>query len=100
MAVNAAGTLAAVALSAKASAALIDLSQKQVVAVIGTGYYPSHPAFSGSNLLVANEASGTVSVIDTSQDRGSDCDGRAGAKRHLGRAASRSWRTCRPAQFR
>ena len=60
-----AGTLAAVALSAKASVALIDLSQKNVVAVIGTGYYPSHLAFSGSNLLVTNEASGTVSVIDT-----------------------------------
>lgn len=65
IAVNAAGTLAAVALSAKSSVALIDLSQNQVISVIGTGYYPSHLAFSGSNLLVTNEANGTVSVIDT-----------------------------------
>lgn len=65
IAVNAAGTLAAVSLSAKYSVALIDLSQMQVVSVIGTGYYPSHLAFSGSNLLVTNEASGTVSMIDT-----------------------------------
>jgi len=65
IAVNATGTLAAVTLSAKASVALIDLSQKNVLAVVGTGYYPSHLAFSGSNLLVTNEASGTVSVIDT-----------------------------------
>lgn len=65
IAVNAAGTLAAVALSAKASVALIDLSHNTVVSVIGTGNYPSHLAFSGSNLLVTNEGGGTVSVIDT-----------------------------------
>jgi uncharacterized protein (TIGR03437 family) len=65
IAVSADGTLAAVALSAKASIALIDLSQQTVAAVIGTGYYPSHLAFSGSNLLVTNEAGGSVSVIDT-----------------------------------
>lgn len=65
IAVNATGTLAAVALSAKASVALIDLKQQQVLSVIGTGYYPSHLAFSGSNLLVTNEAAGSVSVIDT-----------------------------------
>ena len=65
IAVNAAGTLAAVALSAKASVGLIDLSQNKVVSVIGTGYYPSRVAFSGTNLLVTNQASGTVSIIDS-----------------------------------
>ena len=65
IAVNDAGTLAAVTLSAKGSVALIDLKQNQVLAVIGTGNYPSHAAFSGASLLVTNGASGTVSVIDT-----------------------------------
>lgn len=65
IAVNAAGTLAAVTLSAKGSVALIDLNLNQVLAVIATGNYPSHAAFSGANLLVTNGASGTVSVIDT-----------------------------------
>ena len=66
IAVNAAGTMAAVGLSAKASIALIDLSQNKVLAVVGTGSYPSRMAFSGLNLLVTNAGSGTVSVIDTS----------------------------------
>ena len=65
IATNGAGTLAAVGLSAKASIALIDLAQNKVLAVVGTGNYPSHLAFSGSNLLVTNAGSGTVSVIDT-----------------------------------
>jgi len=65
IAVNSAGTMAAVGLSAKASIALIDLSQNKVLSVVGTGYYPSRLAFSGSNLLVTNAGSGTVSVIDT-----------------------------------
>src|SRR5581483_4521944 len=65
IAVNAAGNLAAVALSAKASVALIDLAQNKVVSTVGTGYYPSRVAFSGSNLLVTNSGSGSVSVIDT-----------------------------------
>ncbi|MCX6901932.1 MAG: hypothetical protein NTW03_00325 [Verrucomicrobia bacterium] len=65
IAVNAAGTMAAVGLSAKASVALIDLSQNKVLSVVGTGYYPSRLAFSGSNLLATNAGSGTVSVIDT-----------------------------------
>jgi uncharacterized protein (TIGR03437 family) len=65
IAVNAAGNLAAVGLSAKASVAIIDLSQNKVMSVLGTGYYPSRLAFSGSNLLVTNSASGTVSVIDS-----------------------------------
>jgi uncharacterized protein (TIGR03437 family) len=64
IAVNAAGTLAAVALSAKASVAILDLAQNRVAGVVGTGYYPSHAAFAGSNILVTNSASGTVSVID------------------------------------
>jgi uncharacterized protein (TIGR03437 family) len=66
LAVNAAGTMAAIGLSAKASVAIIDLSQNSVIATIGTGYYPSGLAFSGSSLLVTNGASGTVAVIDTS----------------------------------
>ena len=53
------------ALSNQASVALIDLAQNQAVAVIGTGYYPSHVAFSGTKLLVTNGRSGTVSVIDS-----------------------------------
>jgi uncharacterized protein (TIGR03437 family) len=64
IAVNAAGNLAAVTLSAKASIAIIDLSQNKVKSVVGTGYYPSRVVFSGSNILVTNSASGTVSVID------------------------------------
>lgn len=64
IAVNAAGNMAAVALSAKASVAIIDLTQNKVVATIGTGYYPSGLAFSGSTLLVTNSASGTVSIVD------------------------------------
>jgi uncharacterized protein (TIGR03437 family) len=64
IAVNAGGTLAAVGLSAKTSIAIVDLSQNKVTSVIGTGYYPSRLAFSGSTLLVTNSASGTVSVID------------------------------------
>ena len=65
IAVNAAGTVAAVGLSAKAAVAILDLSQNQLLRVVGTGYYPSQLAFSGSNLLVTNGASGTVSVIDS-----------------------------------
>ncbi|MDE3165178.1 MAG: hypothetical protein KGN36_05175 [Acidobacteriota bacterium] len=65
IAVNAAGTLAAAALSAKGSVALIDLNQNKVTSVIGTGYYPSRLAFSGSSVLATNAASGTVSVIDS-----------------------------------
>lgn len=65
LAVNEAGTLAAVALSAKASVALIDLTRNTVTSVIGTGYFPSRLVFSGASLLVTNTASGTVSVIDT-----------------------------------
>jgi uncharacterized protein (TIGR03437 family) len=65
IAVNSAGTLAAVGLSAKAAIALIDLTQNKLMSVIGTGYYPSRMAFSGSNLLVTNGASETVTVIDS-----------------------------------
>ncbi len=65
VAVNAAGTLAAVALSAKASVAIIDLTQNKVTGVAASGYYPSRLAFSGTNLLVTNSRMGTVSVIDT-----------------------------------
>lgn len=36
-----------------------------MLSVVGTGYYPSRVAFSGSNLLVTNAGGGTVSVIDT-----------------------------------
>lgn len=65
IAVNSAGNLAAVTLSAKTSIAIIDLTQNKVKSVVGTGYYPSRVAFSGSNILVTNSASGTVSVIDS-----------------------------------
>jgi len=65
IAVNAMGTLAGVGLAAKASVALIDLAQNKVIAVVGVGNYPSHLAFSGTNLLVTNGASGNVSVVDT-----------------------------------
>ena len=65
IAINATGTMAAVALSAKASIGLIDLSQNKLISTVGTGYYPSHLAFSGTNLLVTNAGSGSVSVIDT-----------------------------------
>ncbi|MDE3199107.1 MAG: hypothetical protein KGN84_22345 [Acidobacteriota bacterium] len=64
VAVDSQGRYAAVALTARASIALIDLASNQVAAVIGTGYYPTHVAFSGSALLVTNGASATVSVID------------------------------------
>lgn len=65
MAVSADGTLAAAALSARAAVALLDLTQNQVVAVIGTGYFPTSVAFAGTTLLVSNGGSETVSVIDT-----------------------------------
>lgn len=65
VAVNDAGTLAAVALSAKASVALVDLARNTVTSIIGTGYFPSRLVFAGASLLVTNTASGTVSVIDT-----------------------------------
>ena len=65
VAVNSSGTLAAAALTEKSSIALIDLTKNQVTSVIGTGYYASHLAFAGTNLLVTNGASGTVAVIDT-----------------------------------
>lgn len=65
IAVNADGTLAAVALSWNASVALVNLAQTDDITVIGVGNYPSHLAFSGTNLLVTNAASGTVSVVDT-----------------------------------
>lgn len=64
--VNPSGTLAAVALAGKGSVALLDLAQNKAVAVIATGNYPSHLAFSGASLYVTNTASDTVSVIDTS----------------------------------
>ncbi len=65
IAVNANGSLAAATLSAKAAVALIDLAQNKVVAVVGTGYYPSRVTFTGTLLLVTNSASGSVSVVDT-----------------------------------
>ena len=65
VAVDATGKLAAVALTAKGSVALIDLVQNKVTAVAGSGYYASRLAFSGTNLLVTNSASGTVAVFDT-----------------------------------
>ena len=46
VAVNPAGTLAAVALSRNAAVALINLQQPDDISVIGTGTYPRHLAFS------------------------------------------------------
>ncbi len=65
VAVDAAGDMAAVGLSAMEAVALIDLKANQVTAVVGTGYYPSRMAFAGTNLLVTNQAGANVSVIDT-----------------------------------
>lgn len=65
IAVNETGTLAAVALSRQAAVALIDLVQDNAISVIGTGYYPARLAFSGTDLLVTNAGSGTVSKVDT-----------------------------------
>jgi uncharacterized protein (TIGR03437 family) len=64
IAINSAGTLAAVGLTEKASVALIDLTKNAVTGTIGTGYYVSSLAFSGTNLLATNSASGTVAVVD------------------------------------
>ncbi len=65
VAVNASGTMAAVALGSQASVALIHLTGSNTVQVIGTGVSPNRLVFVGSTLLVTNSASGTVSVIDT-----------------------------------
>jgi YVTN family beta-propeller protein len=65
VAVNSSGTLAAAALMEQGSIALIDLTQNQVISVIGTGYYASRLAFAGTSLLVTNAASSSVAVIDT-----------------------------------
>lgn len=65
VAVNAQGTMAAVALSHNASVALVNLLQPSDISIIGTGVYPSHLAFSPAGLLVTNAGSGTVTVIDT-----------------------------------
>ncbi len=65
VAIDPTGQFAAAALSENASVALINLSQPDDIAVIGTGLFPSDLVFAGSNLLVTNTASGTVSVIDT-----------------------------------
>ncbi len=65
IAVNSAGNMAAVSLSALNSVALIDLTKNQVTSVIGAGTYPSGLVFAGTNLLVANGGSGNVTFIDT-----------------------------------
>ena len=65
VAVNAEGSMAAAALSHNASVALINLQRTGDISIIGTGFYPSHVAFTGARLLVTNAGSGTVTVIDT-----------------------------------
>lgn len=65
VAVNGDGTLAAVALSHNGSVALVNLQQPDDITIVGTGVYPSHLAFAGTNLLVTNAGSSTLSVIDT-----------------------------------
>ena len=65
VAVNETGTIAAVALSHNNSVALVNLQQPDDIAIVGTGVFPSHLAFAGTDLLVTNTGSGTVTVIDT-----------------------------------
>ncbi len=64
IAINSTGTLAAVGLTENSAIAMIDLGKNAIAATIDTGFYVSHLAFSGTNLLVTNSASGTVVVID------------------------------------
>ncbi len=64
LAVNQAGTFAAVALAGKGSVAIIDLGTNKLTGVVGSGNYTSHVAFAGANLLATNGANGTVVVID------------------------------------
>lgn len=65
IAVNAANNLAGVALSAAGSAAIVNLQQNKVVAVVATGNFPSHVEFWGDFLLVSNSAGSTITMIDT-----------------------------------
>jgi uncharacterized protein (TIGR03437 family) len=65
IAVNAAGSMAAAALTSQNSVALIDLGQNKVTKVVSVGFLPGDMAFSGGSLLVTNAGSGSVSVIDT-----------------------------------
>ncbi len=64
VAVNAAGTIAAVTERDDASVALIDLATGTVTAQIPTGGGPSAVAFYNNLAVVANEDSNTVSIID------------------------------------
>ena len=65
IAANAAGTIAAVALTSKASVAFLNLDKNQVTSVVSTGFLPGAMAFHGTDLLVTNTGSGSVSVIDS-----------------------------------
>ncbi|MCC6857767.1 MAG: hypothetical protein IT158_04365 [Bryobacterales bacterium] len=65
VAVNAAGSLAAVTLPGRNAVALVDLSANKVAAVVPVGILPSHAAFAGNSVLVTNSGSSNVSVIDT-----------------------------------
>lgn len=64
IAVNDAGTTAAVAMSGLNAVALIDLVENRISATIGVDVFPVRVAFAGNNLMVTNAGSDTVSVID------------------------------------
>ena len=49
---------------------VVDLPSMTVTATISTGLHPTGMAFYGRFLLVANTYSDTISVIDTTQQRG------------------------------
>ncbi len=65
IAVNPAGNIAAVALTAQASVAFLDVNLGKVTTVVSTGFLPGDMAFHGTDLLVTNAGSGSVSVIDS-----------------------------------
>lgn len=64
IAVNDAGSVAAVAMSGLNAIALIDPVENRVSATIGVDAFPARVAFAGNSLMVTNAGSDTVSVID------------------------------------
>ncbi|MCL4402609.1 MAG: hypothetical protein M1436_08115 [Acidobacteria bacterium] len=64
IAVNDAGTMAAVAMSGLNAIALIDPVENRISATVGVDAFPVRVAFAGNNLMVTNAGAGTVSVID------------------------------------
>jgi YVTN family beta-propeller protein len=64
IAVNDAGTMAAVAMSGLNAIALIDPVENRISATVGVDAFPVRVAFAGNNLMVTNAGADTVSVID------------------------------------